>query len=607
MAALRAPPQRPLPRADRAGAAGGGRGRPRRTRPCSSSAAATTSCCAWTAAARGTSRAADDGAYAGHHPADSREAIARLEAQRAAGAEYIVFPAHRNLVAGALRGASAAPRRPLPRELLRPRDLRDLRPQRETRDERADDRLHPRHAPQRDLAGGAGAERARARPRPRGAPDAARARPTRPATGRAGRSRRSTTRSSRASGAAGAEPPELAAGLGAQLRARRRCAREARELVEADFSRLRAVGLQGPAQLAHAPFWQRILPPMRYVICLRNPVDVAASLEARKDEPVPFEQGVELWLTYVRAALAATAGHPRGARLLRGPDGGSGAGRRPAGPLHRSRRSDDDAEAEVARRDRRRASARACGTTGPPYPTSSTPRGVPFHVKALYLALRQFVPGAESVETEVLDLLGHYADSAGRRLAKFAAVQTEVEQLRERVQGLERDTSRRLEQTARRASLSSRRSSTRRGPSCGGCRRRTRPQHPSPTRRPRGCRRRRRRGPRRSPRFGRGRRRGDPSGGDRARRREGRRRAARARRLPRLAFPDGGGRSLPRLSPLRRHGRDRAARGAAGARRRPPPSASASRASPIVGVVSRSNAARSRRRSSSAPMNRSTS
>lgn len=35
----------------------------------------------------------DDGGYAGHHPAGSREAIARLEAQRAAGAEYIVFPA----------------------------------------------------------------------------------------------------------------------------------------------------------------------------------------------------------------------------------------------------------------------------------------------------------------------------------------------------------------------------------------------------------------------------------------------------------------------------------------------------------------------------------
>jgi GT2 family glycosyltransferase len=34
----------------------------------------------------------DDGSYAGHHPADSGEAIARLEQQRAAGAEYIVFP-----------------------------------------------------------------------------------------------------------------------------------------------------------------------------------------------------------------------------------------------------------------------------------------------------------------------------------------------------------------------------------------------------------------------------------------------------------------------------------------------------------------------------------
>jgi GT2 family glycosyltransferase len=35
----------------------------------------------------------DDGSYAGHHPADSREAIARLEEQRTAGAEYIAFPA----------------------------------------------------------------------------------------------------------------------------------------------------------------------------------------------------------------------------------------------------------------------------------------------------------------------------------------------------------------------------------------------------------------------------------------------------------------------------------------------------------------------------------
>ena len=34
-----------------------------------------------------------DGTYAGHHPADGREAVAWLEEQRSAGAEYIVFPA----------------------------------------------------------------------------------------------------------------------------------------------------------------------------------------------------------------------------------------------------------------------------------------------------------------------------------------------------------------------------------------------------------------------------------------------------------------------------------------------------------------------------------
>jgi GT2 family glycosyltransferase len=34
-----------------------------------------------------------DGSYAGHHPADSREAVALVEEQRLAGAEYIVFPA----------------------------------------------------------------------------------------------------------------------------------------------------------------------------------------------------------------------------------------------------------------------------------------------------------------------------------------------------------------------------------------------------------------------------------------------------------------------------------------------------------------------------------
>jgi 2-methylisocitrate lyase-like PEP mutase family enzyme len=35
---------------------------------------------------------AKDGLYAGHHPADSADAIARLEALRESGAEYLVIP-----------------------------------------------------------------------------------------------------------------------------------------------------------------------------------------------------------------------------------------------------------------------------------------------------------------------------------------------------------------------------------------------------------------------------------------------------------------------------------------------------------------------------------
>jgi len=55
------------------------------------------------------------------------------------------------------------------------------------------------------------------------------------------------------------------------------------------------------------PFWRQLVPPMRYVICLRNPVDVAQSLA----HALSFEQGVRLWLLYVRLALAQTVGEPR--------------------------------------------------------------------------------------------------------------------------------------------------------------------------------------------------------------------------------------------------------------------------------------------------------
>ena len=48
---------------------------------------------------------------------------------------------------------------------------------------------------------------------------------------------------------------------------------------------------------------------MSYVICVRNPLDVASSLEQRYG--FPFAKSVDLWLTYTTSAIAHTAGRSR--------------------------------------------------------------------------------------------------------------------------------------------------------------------------------------------------------------------------------------------------------------------------------------------------------
>ena len=60
-----------------------------------------------------------------------------------------------------------------------------------------------------------------------------------------------------------------------------------------------------------------------------------------------------------------------------------------------------------------------------------------FHVKAFYLALRQYVPGGESAGIEALDLLGSYAADAGRQLAELEADQEELVRIREQSRILE--------------------------------------------------------------------------------------------------------------------------------------------------------------------------
>lgn len=57
------------------------------------------------------------------------------------------------------------------------------------------------------------------------------------------------------------------------------------------------------------PFWRDLVGDMDYVLCVRNPADVAASLVRRGTDELDFDDSVALWLHYMRAALENTQGH----------------------------------------------------------------------------------------------------------------------------------------------------------------------------------------------------------------------------------------------------------------------------------------------------------
>lgn len=70
-------------------------------------------------------------------------------------------------------------------------------------------------------------------------------------------------------------------------------------------------GWKDPRASVTLPFWRDLIGEMDYVLCVRNPADVAASLAKRDTEDVSFEESVALWLLYVRAALENTRGSRR--------------------------------------------------------------------------------------------------------------------------------------------------------------------------------------------------------------------------------------------------------------------------------------------------------
>jgi hypothetical protein len=100
------------------------------------------------------------------------------------------------------------------------------------------------------------------------------------------------------------EPPALPAGWeSSPLIATER--EEARVLLEETFAGRDLWGWKDPRNSLTLPFWQQLVPRVSCVICLRNPLDVVASLRQR--EGIGDRQAFELWLIYIEAALINTA------------------------------------------------------------------------------------------------------------------------------------------------------------------------------------------------------------------------------------------------------------------------------------------------------------
>jgi hypothetical protein len=88
-----------------------------------------------------------------------------------------------------------------------------------------------------------------------------------------------------------------------------RLRQRARAVIERDFSRSELWGWKDPRTCLTMPFWQRLVPRMRFVVALRRPEDVARSLESR--DALLLAEGVHLWLTYLDSTLRHTRGQPR--------------------------------------------------------------------------------------------------------------------------------------------------------------------------------------------------------------------------------------------------------------------------------------------------------
>ncbi len=84
---------------------------------------------------------------------------------------------------------------------------------------------------------------------------------------------------------------------------------EARGLIAEDFATARTWTFKDPRTSLTLPFWRPLLGDVDYVICHRQPLDVAASLERR--DGLALEQSLALWERYTAASILHTVGARR--------------------------------------------------------------------------------------------------------------------------------------------------------------------------------------------------------------------------------------------------------------------------------------------------------
>jgi hypothetical protein len=77
-------------------------------------------------------------------------------------------------------------------------------------------------------------------------------------------------------------------------------------LINQDFAEHDVWGWKDPRTCLTLPFWKNILPQIDYVILIRNPIDVARSIEQFIDIGCSFERGLYMWELFLNEALKHT-------------------------------------------------------------------------------------------------------------------------------------------------------------------------------------------------------------------------------------------------------------------------------------------------------------